>query len=239
VNNLVYSSGNAQKDVSGMKAVIVSDLHIGSRYFRAQHFETLLKSLPQGYDLVLNGDVANEIAGSSDLGDQQVLELIRQESFRRKVIWIRGNKDHNFEFSEPGKISFKRIHTIGDRLLVTHGDIFDKIRPKIRFFFELLDHVRRMWEKLGGKQLSRPQFARKLEALYRPYRKTIMQNAVRYAKEHGFEVVVCGHTHYPEDRIVDGIRYINTGGWTEQPSFYLIVNHEEISLKIAAAPNQL
>ncbi|GAH12655.1 unnamed protein product [marine sediment metagenome] len=60
-----------------------------------------------------------------------------------------------------------------------------------------------------------------------------MQNAIDYAKQHSFDVVVCGHTHYPEDRIVDGIRYINTGAWTEQPSFYLLVKNEEISLKIA------
>jgi len=218
-----------------MKAVIVSDLHIGTRYFRARHFQDFLKSLPNGCDLVLNGDVANEIAGSLDQKDQQVLELLRQESFRRKVIWIHGNVDRHFEFSQSGKISFKSNHTIGDRLLVTHGDTFDKIRPKIGFFFKLLDRVRRMWERLGGKQLSGPQFARKLEMLYKPYRKTIMHNAVDYAKEHGFDVVVCGHTHYPEDRIVDGIRYINTGGWTEQQSFYLLVNDEEISLKIADA----
>lgn len=223
------------EDVYGMKAIIVSDLHIGTRYFRAQHFENFLKSLPKGYDLVLNGDVTNEIDESFDQVHQQVLELIRQESFRRKVVWVRGNVDHYFEFSEPGEIIFKRIHTIGDHLLVTHGDTFDKIRPRMRFFFNLLDRVRRVWERLGGKQLSGPQFARKLEVLYKPYRKTIMQNAACYAKEHGFDVVVCGHTHYPEDRIVDGIRYINTGGWTEQPSFYLLVKNEEISLKIAEA----
>ncbi len=216
-----------------MKAIIVSDLHIGTRYFRAQHFRNFLKNLPKEYDLILNGDVTNEIDETFNQVHQQVLELIRQESFRRKVVWIRGNVDHNFEFSEPGKIIFKRIYTIGDHLLVTHGDTFDKIRPKMRFIFELLDRVRRMWERLGGMQLSGPQFARKLEGLYKPYRKTIMQNAVCYAKEHGFDVVVCGHTHYPEDRTVDGIRYINTGGWTEQQSFYLLVENEEISLKIA------
>ena len=44
-----------------MKAIIVSDLHIGTRYFRAQHFDNFLKSLPKGYDLAFNGDVPNEI----------------------------------------------------------------------------------------------------------------------------------------------------------------------------------
>ena len=44
-----------------MKAIIVSDLHIGTRYFRAQRLESFLQSLPKGYDLILNGDVANEL----------------------------------------------------------------------------------------------------------------------------------------------------------------------------------
>ena len=222
-----------------MKAIIVSDLHIGTRYFRVQRFESFLQSLPKGYDLILNGDVANEIGETSNQLHKQVLGLIRQESFRRQVVWLSGNVDHDLELPEPGSIIFERIHTIGDHILIIHGDTFDKIRPRMRFFFRLLDRVRRTWEKLGGKQLSGPQFARKLEVLYKPYRKTIMQNAVRYAKEHGFDVVVCGHTHYPEDRTVDGIRYINTGGWTEQPSFYLLVENEEISLKIAEESTSL
>ena len=216
-----------------MKAIIVSDLHIGTRFFQAQRFESFLQSLPKGCDLILNGDVTDEIEKSFDQLHQRILELIRQESFGRQVVWIRGNVDHNLELPEAGGIIFKRIHTIGDHILIIHGDTFDKIRPRMRLFFNLLNRIRRMWERLGGKPLSSAQFARKLEILYKVYRKTIMQNAVRYAKERGFDVVVCGHTHYPEDRIVDEIRYINTGAWTERQSFYLLVNSEEISLKIA------
>ena len=81
-----------------MKAIIVSDLHIGTRYFRAQHFRNFLKILPEGYDLILNGDVTNEIDEAFNQVHHQVLELIRQESFRRKVVWVRGNVDHYFEF---------------------------------------------------------------------------------------------------------------------------------------------
>ena len=83
--NLVYSSGNTLEEVYGMKAIIVSDLHIGTRYFRAQHFDNFLKSLPKGYDLAFNGDVPIEIDESFDLVHQQTVELIRQESFRREI----------------------------------------------------------------------------------------------------------------------------------------------------------
>jgi predicted phosphodiesterase len=58
-----------------------------------------------------------------------------------------------------------------------------------------------------------------------------MINAVNCAKENGYDTVTCGHTHYPEDRVINGIRYVNTGAWTESPAFYLLVTPGEITLQ--------
>ncbi len=58
-----------------------------------------------------------------------------------------------------------------------------------------------------------------------------MINAVNCAIENGYEAVTCGHTHYSEDRVFNGIRYINTGAWTESPTFYLQVTNDEMTLK--------
>jgi UDP-2,3-diacylglucosamine pyrophosphatase LpxH len=58
-----------------------------------------------------------------------------------------------------------------------------------------------------------------------------MVNAVNCAVENGYEAVTCGHTHYPEDRLINGIRYINTGAWTESPTYYLLVTDDILSLK--------
>ena len=58
-----------------------------------------------------------------------------------------------------------------------------------------------------------------------------MLDAVKFAREKGFEAITCGHTHYPEDRTFQGVRYINTGAWTEYPVFYLLLNDKEISLE--------
>ena len=37
--------------------------------------------------------------------------------------------------------------------------------------------------------------------------------------DQAFSTVICGHSHYAEDMVMDGIRFINTGAWTEKPVF--------------------
>jgi UDP-2,3-diacylglucosamine pyrophosphatase LpxH len=40
----------------------------------------------------------------------------------------------------------------------------------------------------------------------------------RQAKKRNCHTVVCGHIHTPVDKMVNGIRYINTGDWVENCS---------------------
>jgi len=85
--------------------------------------------------------------------------------------------------------------------------------------------------KLGARPIHVAQYAKKWGILYKVLRKNVMRNAVNCALKNGYEGVTCGHTHYPEERIFNGIRYINTGSWTEAPAFYLLVTAEEMMLK--------
>ena len=90
-------------------------------------------------------------------------------------------------------------------------------------------HVLRV--KLGAKPVHVAEYAKKWQVLYRALCNSVMTNAVSCAAENGYEAVTCGHTHYPEDRVFNGIRYMNTGAWTESPAFHLIVTAEEMTLK--------
>ena len=42
---------------------------------------------------------------------------------------------------------------------------------------------------------------------------------VRQAKKNKCKVVISGHIHLPEDKRVDGIRYLNCGDWIENNSY--------------------
>ena len=94
--------------------------------------------------------------------------------------------------------------------------------------FRLFHHLRL---RLGAEPVHVAHYAKKWGALYRFLRRNVMLNAVEHAREGGFEAVTCGHTHFVEDVLCDGVRYLNTGAWTEVPIYVLLVTDEAIRLQ--------
>jgi len=214
-----------------MKAIIVSDLHIGSRYFLSGDFERLLETLPQDYDLILNGDIIDNPNNELGLAHQRILELIGKVSCRQEVVWVRGNHDNGYIPRALEGVHFRRIHSLGRKLLIAHGDDFDEIMPRNIAFIKAFNLMHNLRVKLGARPVHVAAYAKKWNLLYRALCKNVMMNAVKCATENNYEAVTCGHTHYPEDRVVNGIRYLNTGAWTEFPPCYLLVKPGEITLK--------
>ena len=214
-----------------MNAVVISDLHLESVHTLSEQITLFIESLPEECDLILNGDIIDSSYPNLPRENLQILELIRQESFSRKTVWIRGNHDDCSLLQDRGKIHFKRIHTVDNRLLVTHGNELDKIKARIQQLLRPFKLIQFSLVKLGLKPINIAQFAGKFEPFYNLYRKKLRLDAVKFAKKKGFGAITCGHTHYPEDRTVQGVRYINTGAWTEYPPYYLVVNDREIRLK--------
>jgi UDP-2,3-diacylglucosamine pyrophosphatase LpxH len=58
----------------------------------------------------------------------------------------------------------------------------------------------------------------------------IKKEAVKYAKENGADIILCGHTHFPETTLVDGIWYGNSGCWTDKQCSYLTVYQGAVHL---------
>jgi len=214
-----------------MNAIIVSDLHIGSRYFSYRHFERFLGSVPKDHELILNGDVIDKPYTKLKPAHQWILELIRQASYSQKVVWVRGNHDNGYTPRWFGKVHFRRLHSIGHRLLIAHGDDFDEIMPRNQAFMRAFKLMHELRVRLGARPVHVAEHAKKWEILYKILRNNVMMNAVNCAMENGYEAVTCGHTHYPEDRVFNGVRYINTGAWTESPTFYLLVTAEKMTLR--------
>jgi len=103
--------------------------------------------------------------------------------------------------------------------------------PKNQAFIKAFKLMHNLRVKFGAKPVHVAQYAKKWEAFYKVLCKNVMINAVNCAIKNGNEVVTCGHTHYAEDRVLNGIRYINTGSWTEFPTFFLLVTDNKMTLK--------
>ena len=214
-----------------MNAIIVSDLHIGSRHFLFLDFERFLKNLPEDHELILNGDIIENPYMELPPSHQRILDLIEQVSFHQKVVWILGNHDIGYTPKRLGEVQFKKLYTLENKLLIVHGYDFDEIMPKNQGFIKAFKVMHNLRVKLGAKPVHVAKYAKKWEILYKVLCNNVMTNAVKCAIENGYEAVVCGHTHYPEDRFFNGIRYINTGAWTESPAFFLQVTGDKLNLK--------
>ncbi len=213
-----------------MNLLIVSDLHIGSRFFATAAFEQFLNQMPEDCELVLNGDIIDYPYIKLNPAHQKILDRIKQLSLRQKTIWLQGNHDNGYIPDQFGKIVFKRQHSVGERLLITHGDDFDEIMPRNQLFMKAFKLLHKFRVRLGARPVHVAEYAKKWESFYKILRKNVMTNAVKCAMENGYESVTCGHTHYAEDMVSNGIRYINTGAWTEIPSFFLYMVNEEMLL---------
>jgi len=213
-----------------MNAIIVSDLHIGSQYLQARILEDFLEALPKDHEFILNGDIIDQPYLKMKKSDQRILDRIEQKSLGQKVVWIRGNHENGYTPTGFGKVKVTRSYSIGNRLLITHGDDFDEIMPRSRAFIKAFKLMHNLRVKLGAKPVHVAEYAKKWKSFYRVLRKNVALNAISCAAENGFEAVACGHTHYAEDMVVDGIRYLNTGAWTEIPAHYLYITADEITL---------
>ena len=211
-----------------MLTLIISDLHIGSSFFRHDEFNQFLDHIPDKTILVMNGDTVDNPKLKLSHSHQKILDRLITESDRLTLIWLEGNHDEGSLPKNPGKIQFKTSHTIGKSLVIFHGHDFDNVMPYHSWFIRCFKTFHKLRIKVGARPVHVAQYAKNWDMLYRYLRKNVMMNAVEYCKERGFEAVTCGHVHYPEDITIDGIRYINTGSWTEDKTFYITVNKEQI-----------
>ncbi len=214
-----------------MKFFVVSDIHLGNAHCHRDAFLGFLAGLPQDAELILNGDIIDRWHADGADGHVEVLDQLREESRRRTVIWIRGNHDETYVMEDPAEITFRTSYAVGKRLFIAHGHDFDNVMPHHRVFIKVFKamHNLRIW--LGADSVHVALYAKKFPALYRVLKESVALNATEHARENGYDAVTCGHTHLVDDREIMGVRYINTGSWTEDDFHYVEVDESCICLK--------
>lgn len=215
-----------------MSIWIISDLHLGSPHCLVESLHRFLDGLEGTDTLVLNGDVVDFWTTRMPPRHAEVLARLAEESGRRRVIWVRGNHDAEYAPADPGQIEFAPDFRIEGRLYAAHSHQFDALRAYHKWFIVLFRHYHRLRVWFGAPAVHVAYYAKKFRMLYRVLRKKVAENAAAFGKTNGFPVVVCGHTHFTEERNIDGVRVLNTGAWTESPLVGVRVDDERIELTL-------
>ncbi len=219
------------------RAIFISDLHLGTKRARCDLILDFLRDTESQY-LYLVGDLINSWSLKKhwywDQKQNDVIQkLLRKARKGTRVIYLPGNHDENFrEFCGHrfGRVAIlnETVHTTanGKRYLVLHGDKFDSVVYFAAWLAKLGDWA---YERLMDLNVVVLYF-RKLFGLghwsLSAYLKYKVKKAVEFisrfetavvreAREKKCDGVICGHIHTPDNRIVDGIHYLNDGDWVE------------------------
>jgi len=213
-----------------MKYIVISDLHIGSRFCFRDELLGLLGNLPEDVGLVLNGDTVDHYPKYIDK-DTEILDLLKSESLKREVIWLSGNHDRKYRLDGRHNIKTADSHVMNDSILAAHGDNFEDRRFYARWFVIVFRVLYNLRLRLGASPVHVAEYAKHFPGLYSSFRNKVRSNAVEHARKMGLDAVICGHTHYFEDTVIGGIRYINTGSWTEKPIHFVSIDDGHIDVK--------
>lgn len=223
-----------------MRAVVISDAHLGTYGSKAEQLLAYLKSIrPQ--TLVLNGDIIDAWRFSPGYFPAAHLKVVRY-LFKMleegtEIIYIPGNHDEiarRFTGIDFGrfKIDNKLVLSLDGRSTwIFHGDVFDVVMHHSKWLakmgsvgYGILTGINRMVNAIlvffGRKKIS---LAGKIKDKVKGGKKEAVTKfeamVARLAIRKGYHYVICGHIHRPvKKRIMTPIgivTYLNSGDWVD------------------------
>jgi len=233
------------------KAIIVSDLHLGTKDSKANDFIDFLESHPTDL-LILNGDIVDGWALNRGAkwkkSHTQVIAKLLKISNKTKIIWIRGNHDEflvEFIGSHFGNIEVREDYrlNVSENLsyYIFHGDVIDVFITKYKWLAKIGSvgydlalwlnrwyNRYRVWRGLPYQSISQQIKAGVKSATN--YINDFESAAVKMAKKHNCVGVICGHIHQPADiKMLDG-HYLNSGDWVENRTAILLDSRNNLSI---------
>lgn len=222
------------------QAIIASDLHLGTKDSKAEEFIEFLETHPTDL-LILNGDIVDGWALNRGTKwkkqHTKVISKLLQLSNKTRIIWIRGNHDEfiqEFIGTHLGAIEIREdykldINNTMESYYIFHGDVIDVFITKYKWLSKIgaigydfalwlnrVYNTYRRWRKLPYQSISQ-KIKGGVKAATN-YINDFETTALSMASKKGCDGVICGHIHQPEDRMINGKRYLNSGDWIENMS---------------------
>lgn len=209
---------------------MISDVHLGSKGCNAEAVLETLK-LYEPEHLILVGDIVDGWLLKKRFywpqSHTNVLRKILSYSKKgTKVIYIPGNHDEFLREYDDLHFGNIEVHEewVWNGALITHGDLYDGV-VKLKWLgvlgslgYDAAIALDRGMKALGVKTSLSKYLKEKVKEAVK-FVTDFESELARQAKQRSCHTVVCGHIHMPEDKIVNGVRYLNTGDWIENNSY--------------------
>lgn len=213
--------------------IVVSDLHIGSRAFKAEWFNNFLIRYAGIDKLILNGDTIDNLKFNTYTEeDWNILTQLAHMGKEGRLVVVRGN--HEGRISTNSQLPTAILGSLLNTPMVEHYDL--KVPGS-----EMLYQVRH--GDTYDKFLNYPWLADGANWCYKTVQRVSTRTAAllkRLAKR-GLGVIraeyscvydhpgeytgyILGHTHFPTDELIDDFHYLNCGCWTDKPCTYVDIN---------------
>ena len=209
-----------------MKRVIVSDTHIGTKFYKSEELLQFLDTIDCD-ELVLAGDIIDFI--KIPVFTERCLQSIEKMKKAKKIVYVVGNHDEGllglvgkkvmgvefvkrYEFEEEGR-TFR----------IEHGDAYDKGVLHNRIFVKFLSVIQNMLEFTFNFDFTTWWTNIQIK-------KHKLRSVIHILRHHPkIDVFIMGHTHNPEALIwVDedeNIKtYINSGDWVTHQTYVTVEN---------------
>ena len=228
------------------QAIVVSDLHLGTKDSKAEEFIQFLDEHPTDL-LILNGDIIDGWALNRGTKwkkqHTKVISKLLKLSNKTRIIWIRGNHDEfiqEFIGTHLGAIEIREDYKLDidntmESYYIFHGDVIDVFITKYKWLSKIgavgydfalwlnrVYNTYRKWRKLPYISIS--QKIKESVKVATNYVNDFEITALSMATKKGCNGVICGHIHQPADRIIGGKRYLNSGDWVENMSAICVDN---------------
>ena len=232
---------------TSFKTIVISDVHLGTKGSKAKEISRFLKQY-RCENLILNGDIIDgwQLKKSGSWKRKhtrffnRILKMIEQS--QTNVYYLRGNHDDFLEQILPLQIGRLHILTdmmyesLGKKYFITHGDVFDSVTTNLRWIAYLGDrgYTFLLWLnrvvnyhrfKAGLPYYSLSQYIKGKIKKAVSFIDDYETELAKMAKAKGCDGIICGHIHKAENRMIEGIHYLNSGDWVETMSA-LAEDHE-------------
>ena len=209
-----------------MRRLIISDTHIGSKFYKEEELYSFLES--EEYDqLILNGDIIEFL--KIPTFTEKCLEIIKRIDYEKEIIYLIGNHDRalaRFVGQEAFGIHFKNEYEFeenGRKFRIEHGDKYERGIVHYRTVMKIISVFQDALERYFNLDVS--TWFNNLQINKRKIKR--LWDIIDLNND--VDVLIVGHTHIPEaviwineDEVIK--TYINSGDWVSHATYVEIID---------------